>query len=256
MHLSIHIERTGGTSLLGELEAFYGPERILIYSASKDKLMRMSDIPVSPANESLSKIKAFIERTKFLSFIYQLYMTVLRKSDDVFTWYDPENIPNDVDAIQGHFSPDRFSQLLPTAFTSVVLRDPLERMISQFLHWQRAGGDMGFRVAIPYDPEMTFEEYAFQEELINFQTRALGSLAIDDFDLVGITPRLDRFVAKIIGKPHQEEFQSTQVNYMGQKPKHKELGITPALIKKFKKVNAEDYKNYQRAIALSGSVVE
>ncbi|RLD06804.1 MAG: hypothetical protein DRI56_07540 [Chloroflexota bacterium] len=251
MHLSIHIERTGGTSLLAELQKFYGIDRIMVYSADRDKIIRMNHIIISPANESLTKIKAFLEHTKIIAFIYQLYASFLKKSDDVLPWHDPEDVPDNVDAIQGHFTPDRFAKLLPTSFVSVVLRDPLERIISQYLHWRRAGGNMGFRVEVPYNPKMTFEEYAFRDEFTNFQTRALGSMKLEDFDLVGITPRLNNFVARIIGKSDEKDFHATQMNYIGQKPKYEDLGITPETIERFKRINDEDYKTYQKAIELA-----
>jgi len=251
MHLSIHVERTGGTSLLAEYEKFYGSDRVLLYSADRDQVIRASDIPISPANESLSKLKALLERTIIVRFIYRLYVSFVKNSDDVLLWHSINDIPKNVDVIHGHYRPDRFTELIPVSFTSIVLREPLERMVSQYLHWQRAGGNMGFRIRIPYDSEMPFEEYAFQEEFTNFQTRALGSMDLNDFDLVGITPRLDRFIAWIIKKPFLEDFEVTKVNYLAHKPKYKELGITPYMIEKFKEINAEDYQNYRKAVELA-----
>ncbi|MBS1249538.1 MAG: hypothetical protein MAG431_01118 [Chloroflexi bacterium] len=252
MHISVHIERTGGTSLVAEFEEIYGAEKILIYSTLTKKLVRLSDIPVSPASESLSKVKAFIERTAILSFFYRIYLSVVDNINGVVPWIELDEIPDDAAVIKGHFRPDLFAELIPSSFTSVVLREPLTRMISQYRHWKRAGGDMGFRVEIPYDPEMTFEEYAFREELANFQTRALGMMKVDEFDLVGITSNLDKFVARLKGLPLQENFEATQVNYIGHEADYEELGITPQIIEKFKEFNAEDYENYQKAVEMGG----
>ena len=76
-------------------------------------------------------------------------------------------------------------------------------------------------------------------------------MTLDEFDLVGITPRLDKFVAQIIKKPAQANFKATQINYIAHKPNYEELGITPQMIERFKEVNAEDYENYRWAVELS-----
>ncbi len=252
MHISIHIERTGGTSLHSEYEKLYGPEHVLIYSVLTGKLLRASDMPVSPANESLSKAKAFVERTAILKIFYRLYLSIVDKFQNAFPWLELDEIPEDIAVIHGHFSPDLFAELIPTSFTSVVLREPLGRMISQYRHWQRAGGDMGFRIKVPDDPDMTFEEYAFREAFTNFQTRALGSMSLDEFDLVGITSQLDKFVARLKGELITEDYEAVHVNYMGNKLDYEELGITPEMVERFKEVNAEDYENYRRAVELGG----
>lgn len=252
MHISVHIERTGGTSLVAEFEELYGAEHVLVYSALTNKLVRLSDIPVSPADETLSKVKAFIERTAILSFFYRIYMGVVEKFKNVVPWIELDQIPEDAAVIKGHFPPDLFEELLPTAFTSVVLREPLARMISQFRHWQRAGGDMGFREEVPFDPDMTFEEYALHEEFTNFQTHALGTMPLEEFDLVGTTSQLNKFVARLKGNPITEDYQVTHVNQMGYEPDYEELGITPEIVERFKAVNAEDYENYRLALEMGG----
>lgn len=252
MHLSIHIERTGGTSLQAEYEKLYGANHVLVYSVLAGKLLRISDIPISPSNETLSKAKVFVERTVILKTFYRLYLSIIDKSQDVLPWIELDEIPEDAAVIHGHFTPELFAELLPTSFTTVVLREPLARMISQYRHWQRAGDNMGFRVEIPDTNGMTFEKYAFRDELINFQTRALGSMSLEEFDLVGVTSKLDKFVARLKGKPTLEDYKIAHVNYMGNKPDYEELGITPKMIERFKEANAEDYKNYQKAMELAG----
>ena len=83
MHLSIHIERTGGTSLQAEYEKLYGANHVLVYSVLARKLLRISDIPISPSNETLSKAKVFVERTAILKTFYRLYLSIIDKSQDV-----------------------------------------------------------------------------------------------------------------------------------------------------------------------------
>ncbi|MEA3349485.1 MAG: hypothetical protein U9Q82_02560 [Chloroflexota bacterium] len=249
IHLSIHIERTGGTTLLAELEKFYGPKNILIYKAGIGKFIRLSDIPVSPANIALQKGKSLLEGTKLLHFIYKFYVRFVNRSNDVLKWIEPDDLPNDFIAIHGHFKLDQVEHLVENPYITAIFRHPLERMVSQFLHWRRAGGLLGWRVEVPFDENISFVEYAFREEFANFQTQAIGNNSVDEIDLIGITPYTDRFIAKIKGK-NTNNSCVTRVNEIVNKPGYKKLGITKAIVKRFKDFNARDYENYERAIQL------
>lgn len=252
-HISIHIERTAGTSLLSELGELYGPENVLVYKAGKDKLIRLSDIPISPVSKGVHYIKSFLEGTPLLRFIYRSYLKIVRNSDDILHWIDPGNLPDDFTAIHGHFKADRFDDLIPDPYLTVIMREPLQRMVSQYLHWRRAGGNLGWRVDIPFKENMTFEEYALRDEFRNFQTQSFAGKRLDQFDLVGVTHCFDKFVAHLRGKDTTISKEIADLNGVTDKPKYRQLGITKNLVKKFKRYNTLDYRNYHIAHKLASA---
>lgn len=248
VHLSIHIERTAGTSLLAELVKEYGADRTLIYQPQTDRLLRVSDIPISPASKFLNNLKYKLEGTLLLRTIYNWYDKVVKWDKAVFKWISPEKIPEETAAIHGHFSPQRFRGLVENPMMTVVLRDPLERMISHYFHWKRTGGKAGWRIETPFDPSLGFVQFARREEMHNFQSKVLAGKKLQDFDYVGVTKNLDYFLGKIRGNNHGK---APNMHSVAKKPKYAELGITEGFIKKFKKYNAKDYKNYSLATQLA-----
>jgi len=248
VHLSVHIERTAGTSLLAELVKEYGADRTLIYQPQTDRLLKVSDIPISPASKFIHNLKHRLEGTFLLRAIYNGYDKVVKWDKAVFKWISPEKIPEETAAIHGHFSPQRFNGLVENPMTTVVLRDPLERMISHYSHWKRTGGKAGWRIETPFDQSLGFVEFALREEMRNFQSKVLAGKKLQDFDYVGVTKKLDCFLGKIRGNGHGK---APNMHSVANKPKYAELGITEEFIKKFKKYNARDYKNYLLATQLA-----
>jgi hypothetical protein len=184
--------------------------------------------------------------------VYHWYLDIVTRDRDFFKWIDPDDIPADTAAIHGHYMLSQFEDQFENPFTSVVLREPLDRMVSQYLHWCRAGGNVGWRIDIPYDKNMTFEEYAFRQEFNNFQTKLLDRKSLHEYDLVGVTQGIDRFVARLRGEPDEEMEEIADVHGVANKPKYIELGLNEALIERFTHCNAEDYKNYHLAKKLAG----
>lgn len=251
IHLSIHIERTGGTTLIGALEEIYGAENVLLYKAGKDRFIRMSDVPMlSPAHPLLNKIKNTFEGTPVLHLFYTIYIKFVQRSDNLLPWINLEEIPDDIAALHGHFELDQVENHFKNPYTTVIFREPLERMVSQYLHWRRTGGP-GWRVSVPFEQAISFEEYAFRDKFANYQTRALGGKNLADIDLVGVTRHADAFINTIKGQKGNGT-KIVRVNQLADKPGYRQLGITPAMDDRFQKVNALDYQNYEQALARTG----
>ena len=232
---------------MGALETLYGAERVLLYKAGKDKFIRMSDVPMlSPAHPLLNKIKNTFEGTPVLHFFYTVYIKFVQRSDNLLPWIDLEAIPDDIAALHGHFELDQVEGYFENPYTTAILREPLERMVSQFLHWRRTGGRPGWRVSVPFDESITFEQYAFRQEFANYQTRALGGKSAAEIDLVGITRYTDAFIKVLLGKRNRKA-KVVSVNQLVNKPGYHKLGITHEMMALFRDINALDYRNYELA---------
>ncbi|MFH2085169.1 MAG: hypothetical protein ABII21_00025, partial [bacterium] len=103
--------------------------------------------------------------------------------------YGVKSIPEETMVIHGHFSADKFDYLLPTPIQSVVIGDPWKRMVSLYRQWHKVRGQSNHRVVIPFDENMSFEEFATLPELNNYQTKTLAGKDLTSFAAVGTDTR-------------------------------------------------------------------
>lgn len=250
MHTNLHIEKCGGTSVLKVLEQNYGPTHVLVYDGITGTFSRSSDRGISSTNTLLHSIKRSFGESPLLPLIYQFYLKICKaREKGEKPRYEIADLPSDTRAITGHFTMDILNEGPEklTDFTSLVLRDPLERMISQYRHWFRNGGSNGWRLDLPFDPELSFAEYAFRPEFQNHQSVAMGDWRLEDFDVVGVTNYMDCYISSISSR---DQITAPVLNASPSKPNLLELGITEEVIELFRDFNSEDYENYEQATRL------
>lgn len=249
IHLSIDIESTAGPTLLVELGKLYGQEHVLVYDTERDQLVRLSDIPRSPIRSLLEKGRKLFQHTPLSSLLG--YPGQSHSQNPHLSWINVDDIPSDTSAIHGHFVTDRFDSVLENPFMSLVLRDPLERAVSQYLEWKQRKGKVRSRQTIPFQKGMSFQDFALRKELKNFQFKSLGNKRLGDFDLVGITACLDGFVMQLHGQePHK--LSSEDSKYKLPPEKYEKINLTDELREEFKAYNKKDYDLYLMAKEFMG----
>ena len=160
------------------------------------------------------------------------------------------SVPSDIAIVHGHFAANRFDTMLPDAIRTVVIRDPLRRMHSQYDHWRRAKGRNQWRVIIPYDPAMTFEDYAMLPAMRNYQVNALAGRELASFSLVGVTERLDAYTQALYAFFSAENHVSSKTPPTGVKnlnKRKKNHTITNDFEKAFYAYHKDDYDLYEQA---------
>jgi len=249
IHLSIDIESTAGPTLLVELGKLYSQEQVLVYDTERDQLLRLSDIPRSPIRSLLDRGRKLFQHTPLSTLLGSPGQPHGKK--DRLPWIDVNDLPSDTAAIHGHFVPDRFDSVLENPFMSLVLREPLERAVAQFLEWKQRKGNVRWRLDIPYQKEITFRDFALRKDFKNFQFKSLGDKRLGDFDLVGITACLDGFVMQLHGEePHDISAESS--NNQLPPAKYKKINLTDELREEFKEYNKKDYDLYFMAKEFMG----
>lgn len=246
IHLSVDIEATPNEEILAELGKLYDPEHVLVYDTQKQKCIRLSDLPNSGLPSLFRKSGKHLDESPLRNFVKQLSSSLFLRHKRNVEWFDIQSIPTDTAAIHGHFQPNLFKGILENPFMSVLLREPLERTVAQYLEWKRTKGKVRWRIDIPYQPNTTFREFAFRNELKNFQFMSLGDKRLGDFDLIGVAECLDGFIMQLHGEePKRDEVQPIQGRI--QASKYKKLGITEAFKEEFKEYNRKDYDLYNLA---------
>ena len=249
IHVSVQIEGTTNSSFLTELGNIYGSERVLVYQLSKKKFYRLSEFPHTPGASILKIGKDLLENAPLIN---QILPENGGTDLDPDGGYSRRNLPRDTAVVHGHFTPSLFRGILDNPFSSIILRDPLDRIIALYEEWQRLNGKVDWRVKLPYKKSISFNEFALAEEFINFQSKSLGSQRLGDYDLVGVTECQAGFIAQLRNKDWTGYIKPTSQEYALNKAPYKSLGIDKDFVEEFKTLHQMDYAIYQQAIEFMG----
>ena len=244
VHISVHIEGNTHSSFLNDLGSIYGTEHVLVYKVSLKKFVRLSDLPQSPASSLLKMGKDFLENTPFFN-------NQANDNDPGSTgqksFYARKELPEDTSVVHGKFTPSHFKGVFDNPFISIILRDPLERMISLYEEWKSLKGETDWRINIPFDKDLAFIDFVYQDGFLNFQSKCLGNRRLGDYDLVGVAECLPGFIAQLKNKDWTGYVNQKSTGYQLDKPRYKNLGITPKFVENFQTVNQMDYAIHQQA---------
>lgn len=244
IHISIHIEATTGTSFLNDLGRIYGKDQVLLFDHHKEKVIRLSEVPFTPGQSLLYSGKKLLTKAPVIG---KLFQDRDDQGDPSSGWMEMDEIPEDAAAIHGHFIPDRFEGQFQSTYYSIVIREPLERMILQYRQWKRNQGDVNWRVMVPYDQDLSFKEYAFLTEYQNYQSQYLGDKRLGDFDYVGVIEMLDIHLRQLQGENWSDIKITEQPVSYDRFLKDKKLDLTKDWIEKFIERNEKDYYIYRQA---------
>ena len=94
--------------------------------------------------------------------------------------------------IHGHFQAIKYTDRFPKAVYVTWLRDPVERIISHYLYWQRSHipGDTKWEQVT--GQQMDLEQFAQLDFVRDLQRKYLVPLAVEEFGFIGITEEYDR----------------------------------------------------------------
>ncbi len=242
VHVSVAIEGTTNSLFLAELGHIYGPEQVLVYNFSGRKFIRLSELPYSPAKSFLMKGKEILGNTHFFN-----KNNSAPEKAEAERWYARRDLPENTAVVHGTFTPEIFKGIFENPFISIMLKDPLERMITLFEEWTGSKGEVDWRVSIPFDKSLKFVEFALKEDFINFQSKCLGSRRLGDFDLVGISECQDGFIAQLKNEDWTGFLDQNPQTVQFNKPRYRNLEITQEFLEQFQGVHHRDYSIYHQA---------
>jgi hypothetical protein len=246
--VSVQIEGTTNSSFLTELGNIYGSERVLVYQLSEKRFYRLSDLPHTPAASIIKIGKDLLENAPLISQIIENDGNESSSNGG----YSRNELPPDTAVVHGHFTPSLFRDVIDNPFISIILRDPLDRIIALYEEWNNKQGDVDWRVKIPYKKSIKFKEFALAEEFVNFQSKSLGSQRLGDYDLVGVTECQAGFIAQLKNKDWTGYIKPTSQGYPLKKSPYKTLGIDEKFVKEFQTIQQMDYSIYQQAVEFMG----
>jgi hypothetical protein len=103
----------------------------------------------------------------------------------------PELVPDGTRIIHGHFLADSFDDILPDRELITWVRDPVERLVSNYHHFLRSPDMRDDCCRALHERGLSLREFAELDWMRNMATRYLANKPLDDFRFVGISEQFD-----------------------------------------------------------------
>jgi hypothetical protein len=211
--ISIHIPKTGGTTFVDVLRKYVQEVLYLDYGTEgpgPTALFRRGKRLTAPFESIIEDLELLPERS----------------------------------VIHGHSQAKKYIDRFPNAIYATWLRDPVERVISNYLYWQRSHipGDERWEQITAQN--MSLEQFAQLDFVRDLQQAFLSPLTVEEFDFIGITEEYDRSLELFRrlfcpDTPLDATAQNDNPNRQG-----KFYDLDPEIRKKIRLLNERDVHTY------------
>lgn len=226
--ISMHIEKTGGTSMMRFFCDLYGPENVYFYHPRVGFKRQDQDSAYLRRTVIGDVIKDIVRRCPR---IYRTIRASLHRRESKSSEY---KVPQNFSVIHGHFSYGDIC--VPGAMYVTVLREPLQRNRSHFDDVSKWNG-------VVYTPssKLSYSQFAFHESLVNFHAKRIGVHGLKPFSYVGMTERLEEYCRLFdpYGRVRLQKLNKSLTPSVSE-PQHDFLS-------RFMNTHALDYKLYSEA---------
>jgi hypothetical protein len=103
---------------------------------------------------------------------------------------------NELGCIHGHFQAEKYYRLFPDADFIFWIRDPVERLISNFFFFRRYPEIGTELVRLVHEGEINIREFAEREELRNAHARMIQNVPMEKFSFIGLCEAYDQSVQR------------------------------------------------------------
>ena len=210
MIISIHIPKTAGLTFLNLLTQVYGAKLVTDYEDKPDAF-----------NFKLKKFNL----NPFNPFDRLIYRYLHSKS-----------------CIHGHFLLAKY-KYVPNAKFIAWVRDPVQRVMSHYYHWQRVYDPLNATCVYLYENKLSLLEFARLEPMRNLQKYYLSDKPVNKMKFIGVTEYF------------KESIQSFNTIFSLDLPYDLKLNINPepyeveaSILDKIRDLNLEDMKLYEAVL--------
>jgi hypothetical protein len=234
--IHLHIPKTAGTSLRAAYITAFGAERVA-FMLPERTLVKTSVLPFK--TEQLDELRRVAREQHFLPQFSTMVQRINKNQ-----YYDAFKleavVEHDVSVATGHIKHTDITDSVAQLDVTTVVRDPLERIWSHYAHWQEAQGTMWWHDgSIGYSDSVTFEKFASDPLMTNYQSAYLGSLACA---VIGIADALPQFMEQV-GVGNTPAIPQLNTGSYRSMPK-----LDVGFIRDFTENNRVDYELYQQAL--------
>lgn len=202
----VHIPKTAGTSFRKSVENCYGPDSVVYdYSPNSVETSELVRRYIYEGKDPLDFLDHFSEeRKRFLT---------------------------------GHVPATKYVHLVGVDQTVTFLRDPIQRVMSEYQHFVRN-----------YGYEGDFPSFYRKPQFINRLSNILGGVALEAFGVLGLTEEYEESLAML------NERYSTEIEYaamnLGREDKSKNYEIPAKQLDELRDLNKVDYDLYRHGVRI------
>jgi hypothetical protein len=225
----MHIPKTGGNTFRAHLREVFGDDICFIYMTQLAFVDVYTPTPMMRLYRGLRKLKSGLrDRSQ------------LRPTDR---------------CIHGHFRAETYLAMFPEGLGITWVRDPVERILSQYYYWQRRPHRGHTVCNLLIRNKLGPVEFAEIEVMRNLQCRYFNTKGVQDFGFVGVTEQFDacldgfyRFVG--VQRKHSEarKMNGEARNTNPHKSTNSRYEVDPAIRARIAALNSRDYKLYDQAV--------
>jgi sulfotransferase famil protein len=202
----VHIPKTAGTSFRKSAESYFGSEKVVYdYSPNSAETSELVSVFMYENKDSLGFCKLFQEQAKeFLS---------------------------------GHVHAVKYVHLFGVNRTVTFLRDPVQRIMSEYNHFVRN-----------YGYEDDFPSFYRKPQFINRLSKILNRVPLESFGVLGMTEDYDSSLA-MLNDRYATEIEYSAMN-MAREDKSKNYDIPKNELDELHELNQDDLKLYEHGVSL------
>lgn len=218
----MHIPKTGGNTFRAHLKEVFGDDICFVYTSQ----WRFVDVYTpTPMVRFYRGLRAL--RSKFRD------RSQLRPTDR---------------CIHGHFRAESYMDLFPDGLAMTWVRDPVERLLSQYYYWKRRPFREHSICNLLIRNNLSPLEFAEIEVMRNLQCRYFNTKALQDFGFVGITEQFDACLDGFYRLVGVQTKRSEARNKNPNKSTNTRYEIDPAVRARIAALNSRDCKLYDEAV--------
>lgn len=232
--IHFHIPKTAGTSLRATFVNEFSADGVA-FRLYDGNLVRMRDMPFTNV-ERLDKVRRISRRLGLLN-AYSAVLGAVNKRTITNPFILESIESQNIQVATGHFKPEDIKEEVNHLPRTTIVRDPLDRMRSHYNHWREAQGNMWWHSGeVPYGDDVTFEKFATDAELANYQTKYIGHLG---FAVIGSTVDLPRFFNDL-------GMNSTSIPILNPARHNANTEFDPGFVREFREMNEADYELFEK----------
>jgi hypothetical protein len=218
----MHIPKTGGNTFKAHLKAIFGDDICYRYTDQFKFVDVYSPTPMVQFHRAMTILKLNLTTH-----------TRLRPTDR---------------CVHGHLRAETYLNMFPDGFAITWLREPLERLVSQYYYWKRHPYRDHTICNMLRKLNLSLRQFAEIEVMRNLQCRYFNTLGVEDLWFVGITEQyracLDHFGRLLDVDLKNASPQNT--NPM--KGVQRSYEIDSATRARIVALNSRDYRLYEQAV--------